>query len=186
MELLKKIFQRAPAEVRIPMTEHGKIKVLFVCTGNICRSPTAEAVVRRVAEMRGLARDIYVDSAGTSDYHEGYPADRRAVSLGEQRGYDLSASRARQVRAQDFADFDHILAMDRKNLDALKAICPPEDAGKLRLFMEFSTSFQGADVPDPYFGNAKGFEVVLKMVEEAAEGLVEHLFGKLPKSRGGE
>jgi low molecular weight protein-tyrosine phosphatase len=143
----------------------------------------AHAVFRRMVETRGLTRRVFVDSAGTHDYHAGYPADRRAATLAQQRGYDMSNLRARQVQATDYALFDYIIAMDRDNLEALRKGCPPDQTGKLRLFMEFSNRFRGAEVPDPYYGNIKGFEVVLEMVEDGALGLLNHLLNRDLRAR---
>ena len=142
-------------------------RVLFVCTGNICRSPTAEGVLRHLASARGLA--LHVESAGTGDWHVGQPPDERALHHARRRGYDLSAQRARQVRAADFETFDLIVAMDRGHLRALLRHCPPEHRAKVRLFLE------GEDVPDPYFGGAEGFEQVLDLVEAACRSLLEEL-----------
>src|SRR5215212_11448543 len=114
-------------------------KVLFVCLGNICRSPTAEGVFRRYVEQAGLAQRIVIDSAGTGDYHIGHAPDERACETASRRGYDLSALRARQVRREDFARFDYVLAMDEENLRTLKRLAPPEHAHKLRMFTEFSS-----------------------------------------------
>lgn len=152
-----------------------KISVLFVCMGNICRSPTAEGVFRRLAQDAGLADKLRIDSAGTHDYHIGSVPDARASASAGKRGYDLSALRGRQVAGQDFRDFDYILAMDKENLANLQRICPPEHAGKIYLFLEFSTKFSEREVPDPYYGGAQGFEHVLDLVEDAASGLLRKL-----------
>lgn len=142
------------------------MKVLFVCTGNICRSPTAEGVVKRLARETGVS--LHVDSAGTHDYHVGEPPDERAQRHALRRGYDLSALRARQIAKRDFEEFDLILAMDRGHLRNLLRMCPSEHRGKLRLFME------GQDVPDPYYGGPDEFEQVLDMIEAAGRGLLAH------------
>jgi protein-tyrosine phosphatase len=147
------------------------MKVLFICTGNICRSPTAEGVLRRLAHEQKLA--LHVESAGTHDYHVGEPPDHRAQRHARRRGYDLSAQRARQVTRRDFEEFDLILAMDRSHLRALERICPPQHRGKLRLLVE------GRDVPDPYYGGAEGFEQVLDVVERACGALLEELRARL-------
>lgn len=152
-----------------------KISVLFVCMGNICRSPTAEGVFRRLAQDAGLEDKLHIDSAGTHDYHIGSVPDARASASAGKRGYDLSALRGRQVVGQDFRDFDYILAMDMENLANLQRICPPEYAGKIYLFLEFSTKFSEREVPDPYYGGAQGFEHVLDLVEDAASGLLRKL-----------
>lgn len=148
-------------------------KVLFVCMGNICRSPTAEGVLRRLAETRGLGDRVVIDSAGTHDYHIGEQPDRRAQQTAAGRGYDLSRLRGRQVGPEDFREFDYILAMDRDNLANLQRLCPREHAHKLRLFLEYSTRFSEREVPDPYFGGQQGFENVLDMVEDAANGFLD-------------
>jgi protein-tyrosine phosphatase len=153
----------------------NRTSVLFCCLGNICRSPTAEGVFRRLVEQRGLADVIQVDSVGTGDYHVGHPPDYRAVAAAKLRGYDLSALRARQVSAEDIVGFDYVLAMDHANLADLIAMSPTRQRGKPRLFMDFSRRYPGAAVPDPYNGRDNGFEIVLDMVEDGARGLLEHI-----------
>lgn len=153
-------------------------RVLFVCMGNICRSPTAEGVTRAVAEKKGLAPAFEFDSAGTHGYHVGHPPDARAHAAALKRGYDLSSLKGRQVNAFDFEYFDHILAMDRDNLALLRQVCPEELHGKLRLFLEFATRARVDEVPDPYYGGPEGFERVLDMVEDAANGLLDTLAKK--------
>jgi protein-tyrosine phosphatase len=148
------------------------INILFVCMGNICRSPTAEGVFRRLVQNAGLEHKLHIDSAGTHDYHIGKSPDRRASASALQRGYDLSALRGRQVSERDFHEFDYILAMDNENLANLQRISPPGHAAKLSLFLEFSTNFSESEVPDPYYGGAQGFEHVLDLVEDAARGLL--------------
>ena len=142
-------------------------KVLFVCTGNICRSPTAEGVLRHLAEKMSIA--VQVESAGTHDYHVGNPPDARAQHHARGRGYDLSAQRARQVRRRDFEEFDLIVAMDRGHLQILQHHCPAQHQGKLRMLVN------GHDVPDPYYGGPEGFEQVLDMVEAACLGLLSEM-----------
>lgn len=151
------------------------VKVLFVCTGNICRSPTAEGVFKSVVEKAGLTDRISSDSAGTGDYHIGEAPDPRAQSAALGRGYDLSPLCARQVSSSDFREFDYVLAMDETHLRQLRCLCPPEHAGKIGLLMAFAGEGTAREVPDPYYGGARGFERVLDMVEEAARGLLEHL-----------
>jgi protein-tyrosine phosphatase len=155
------------------------VKVLFVCMGNICRSPTAEGVFKSIVEKAGLADRITSDSAGTGDYHLGEAPDPRAQSAALTRGYDLSPLCARQVSRRDFSEFDYILAMDEANLRQLKRLCPPEHAGKVKLFMEFAGEGSAREVPDPYYGGAHGFERVLDMVEQASKGLLEHLRSRI-------
>jgi len=144
-------------------------RVLFVCTGNICRSPTAEGVLRHLARRAGV--ELHVESAGIGDWHVGHPPDERAQHHARGRGYDLSAQRARQVTPRDFGAFDLIVEMDRGHLSALQAQCPGEHRAKLRLLVP------GRDVPDPYYGGAEGFERVLDMVEDACAGLLRELTG---------
>ena len=152
-----------------------KLRVLFVCMGNICRSPTAEAVLRELATRRGLAHRLEADSAGTHGWHAGEPPDARAQAHGARRGYDLGALRARRVQSDDFERFELVLAMDRDNLAHLRSICPPGADARLRLLMEFARRHPVDEVPDPYYGAADGFERVLDMVEDACEGLIDHL-----------
>jgi len=152
-----------------------KISVLFVCMGNICRSPTAEGVFRSLVQNAGLEHRLRIDSAGTHAYHIGKSPDARASAAAVKRGFDLSALRGRQVCPQDFHEFDYILAMDQENLSNLKHICPSGHEHKIRLFLEFSTSFSEREVPDPYYGGAQGFEHVLDMVEDASRGLLQKL-----------
>ena len=149
-------------------------RVLFVCMGNICRSPTAEAVVREFARRQpGLL--LEVDSAGTHGYHRGDPPDERAIEAGRRRGFDLSMLRARVVEAADFERFDLVLAMDTAVHDRLRGIAPRAHAGRVKLFLEFAPTLGRRDVPDPYYGGAAGFEDVLDLVEEGARGLLAAL-----------
>lgn len=157
------------------MIVKDKISVLFICMGNICRSPTAEGVFRAAVRNAGLAERIVIDSAGTHGYHIGSPPDGRASAAAATRGYDLSALRGRQVSTRDFVEFDYILAMDSENLANLHRICPPELAHKVTLFLEYSERFSEREVPDPYYGGAQGFEHVLDLVEDAARGLLRTL-----------
>ncbi len=151
------------------------MKVLFVCMGNICRSPTAEAAFRRLAEQEARHLDLLIDSAGTHAYHSGAPPDRRAQSAALLRGIDLSPIRARQVCKEDFERFDLILAMDRHNHELLSDQKPAGVACEIRLFMEYAQNPTGENVPDPYYGGANGFERVLDMIEDASRGLLSQL-----------
>ena len=152
-----------------------KINVLFVCMGNICRSPTAEAVFRHYVENAGLSENILIDSAGTHDYHVGDPPDTRAQRSAQQRGYDMSKLRGRQVEVGDFRRFDYVLAMDRANLAILQRITPADSTTQPQLFLEYARHHREREVPDPYFGGTDGFEQVLDMVEDAAQGLLEDI-----------
>ncbi len=147
--------------------------ILFVCMGNICRSPTAEGVFRVRAEAAGLQLDI--DSAGTHAYHVGNAPDARSTRHAAVRGYDLSTQRARQFAAEDFERFDYVLAMDHDNLAILQRACPPQHRHKVKLFMEYATRSGSDIVPDPYYGGANGFDMVLDYVEDAADGLIAAL-----------
>jgi protein-tyrosine phosphatase len=153
----------------------SKIKVLFVCMGNICRSPTAEGVFSQKLKEAGLQDIIEVDSAGTHAYHIGEAPDPRARKSALRRGVDLDHLRARRAVAEDFERFDYVLAMDRDNLDALAAICPYGSEYKLQLFLSYAPNLETDEVPDPYYGGAMGFERVLDMVEEAANGLLQDI-----------
>ena len=157
-----------------------QIKVLFVCMGNICRSPTAEAVFTHYVAEANLQDRIISDSAGTHDYHIGEPADERAQDAARRRGYDMSRLRGRQVGRKDLVEHDLVLAMDEHNLHRLKHQCPPEHAHKLRLFMEFGNNGNTREVPDPYYGGPQGFELVLDIIEDAAQGLLRHIRAQLP------
>jgi protein-tyrosine phosphatase len=154
------------------------VKVLIVCTGNICRSPTAEGVLRHAAARRGLADRIEVRSAGTHDYHVGEGPDPRSVRHAHKRGYDLSALRASQVSREDFLEFDYILAMDEGHLRILRGMEPAGARARLSLFLDASSRWPGEDVPDPYYGGPDGFERVIDMVEEAAEGWLDRFDAK--------
>ncbi|MBK8103897.1 MAG: low molecular weight phosphotyrosine protein phosphatase [Cellvibrionales bacterium] len=152
-----------------------KTKVLFVCLGNICRSPTAHGVFEKRVQDAGLAERIIVDSAATAAFHVGNPPDPRTVRAAAARGYDLTPQRSRQVTKADFHQFDFILPMDRINLSNLRAIQPKDFAGHLALFMDYSKQRQYTQVPDPYNDGAESFELVLDLVEDAAEGLLRNI-----------
>lgn len=156
----------------------SNVKVLFVCMGNICRSPTAEGVFRHVVQQRGLHRLIEVDSAGTVDSHAGESPDARAQETARNHGVELGKIRARKVNADDYGYFDYIVAMDRDNLDYLTRKCPPEHAHKLGLLLPHAPSLELDEVPDPYFGPRNGFERVFAMVWTACEALLDNLINQ--------
>lgn len=158
------------------MSAHeDRLAVLFVCMGNICRSPTAEGVFRRLVEERAPDLGLEIDSAGTHDYHVGEPPDERAIAAAARRGIDLRPLRARQVNEADFEHFDLIVAMDRLNRQTLLERSPAVSHERIRLLMEFADRSDIDDVPDPYYGGAIGFEQVLDLAEEAAAGLLEEV-----------
>lgn len=154
-------------------------KVLFVCLGNICRSPTADGIFRELVVREKLDQKIIVDSAGTGGWHVGKAPDARTIAAARQRGYDLSVLRARQVSANDFAEFDYVLAMDKSNLKDLQRMKPSTYTGHLGLFLEFGSRSDYHEVPDPYYGGQEGFELVLDLVEGAAQGLLSHIRSNL-------
>jgi protein-tyrosine phosphatase len=149
-----------------------KVRVLFVCMGNICRSPTAQGVFEHLVEAQGLADVIGIDSAGTHAYHVGEGPDERASQAALRRGIDMSGQRARRVSELDFEVFDLVLAMDHANYDDLRGFCPPGYEDKLRLFLDYAPDTPEREVPDPYYGGSRGFERVLDLVELAAAGLL--------------
>ena len=153
-------------------------RILFVCTGNICRSPTAEGVARGLAEKLGLAEAFEFDSAATHSYHLGATPDPRTVAAAAKRGYDLAHLRARRVTEFDFIRFDHVIAMGRDHLEWLQRSCPPLYHDKLGLLLEFSERFEEDEVPDPYYGGAEDFQQVLDLVEDAVQELLRKLAAK--------
>lgn len=169
---LKRAVARAVGSKDAPLASR---RVLFVCMGNICRSPTAEGVFRKLLAEQAPELDVQIDSAGTHGYHAGAPPDPRACRAAERRGVDLKPLRARQVTAADFAHFELVLAMDEQNLEFLLEACPAEHRSRIRLFLEFAPRLTRRDVPDPYYGGSSGFEHVLDLVEEAAAGLLDYL-----------
>jgi len=150
-------------------------RVLFVCLGNICRSPTAEAVVRDLLRREASGLELELDSAGTHGYHTGDPPDERSIATARRRGIDMSDLRARVVEPMDFDRFDLVLAMDEAVYDQLRRVAPQGRSEKIRLFLEFAPQLGRRDVPDPYYGGAAGFEDVLDLVEEGARGLLAAL-----------
>jgi protein-tyrosine phosphatase len=175
--ILEKL-KRATARIfgrPLPDDEIAPHRVLFVCMGNICRSPTAEGVFRSILEQRAPNLRVEVDSAGTHAYHLGQAPDPRACRAALRRGIDLTKQRARQVRVEDFERFDLVLAMDEVNFAQLLELAPAEYHHRIRLFLEFAPDADRRDVPDPYYGGSNGFEFVLDLVEQASTGLVEHL-----------
>ena len=156
------------------MPVRKSLKVLMVCLGNICRSPTAHGVLSALIKRRKLCDFLIVDSAGTGCWHLGEKPDRRSISAAQVRGYDLSGLIARQVKVTDFANFDYLLAMDCDNLRDLGEICPNEYKDKLDLLLKFGSSSEIV-VPDPFYGGISDFELVLDLVEDACEGFLEHV-----------
>ena len=151
------------------------VKVLFVCLGNICRSPTAEGVFTALINREGLTDLVSVDSAGTSDCHVGDQPDRRAQAAAKARGYDLSMQRARQIKEIDFWDFDYVIAMDSQNHSDLSIMAPTNAQDRIRMFLSFAPKEGVTDVPDPYYGGANGFDHVLDLVEAASLGLLQEI-----------
>ena len=150
-------------------------RVLFVCTGNICRSPTAEGVFRTLVETRGLSHRIEADSAGIGSWHVGEPPDPRSQDTARRRGVEIGGQRARTVRADDFSGFDLLLAMDSTHYRQLGRACPPEYVDRVRMFLDYAPELGHADVPDPYYGEGDGFENVFDMIETASQGLLAEI-----------
>lgn len=153
----------------------SKVKVLFVCMGNICRSPTAHGVFRHLVAQAGLAERIEIDSAGTHAYHVGESPDARAQSTAVRRGIDISDLKARRAETADFEEYDYILAMDQDNYHGLSHIAPDGGHDKIYLFMDFASTARSREVPDPYYGGPDGFERVFDMVEDASAGLLAEI-----------
>ena len=151
------------------------MRILFVCLGNICRSPTAEGVLRAMAAREYPQLDVEVDSAGTADYHVGEPPDRRTIAAARRRGYDVAGLRARRVTRDDLARFDHVLAMDRANLADLELLRARESKARIELFLDYAPECGFDEVPDPYHGGVEDFERVIDLCESAARGLLERL-----------
>jgi len=165
---------RLEAEI-FEMKNKEKVSVLFVCMGNICRSPTAEAVFRHYVESAGLSDAILIDSAGTHDYHIGHAPDLRSQQAAGQRGYQMNGLRGRQVDKSDFERFDYVLAMDKANLAILQYLAPRGCKKHVQLFLDYARHHNEEEVPDPYYGGSQGFECVLDMVEDAAQSLLQHI-----------
>ena len=157
----------------------SKYSVLFVCMGNICRSPTAHGVFRQKVIEQGLALQVAVDSAGTHNYHPDSPPDERSQAHAATRGYDLSDLRARQIQDEDFERYDLILVMDWENLALVEDVCTPTYLGKVRRLTEFCIQNDSPVVPDPYYGGSHGFDHVLDLIEDACEGLIKHVRQKV-------
>ena len=169
--LINRLMTRAPEETE----KQPDCSILFVCMGNICRSPTAEGVFKELVAKQLPEVFVDVDSAGTHAYHVGEPPDPRARRAAERRGFDLESLRARRVTEDDFSRFDLVLAMDQLNQVVLAEHCPPEYRDRIRLFLEFAPEIGRVDVPDPYYGGSNGFEYVLDLAEEASAGLIEYV-----------
>jgi len=157
------------------MSAKPRVSVLFVCMGNICRSPTAHGVFRKLVEEGGLGGRVLIESAGTHAYHVGKPPDQRAQETARRRGIDLGDLRARKVEPEDFLAYDYVLAMDQDNYFALLEVCPQGMRDKLRLFMDYAPHMRMREVPDPYYGGPTGFERVFDLVEAAAQGLLDEI-----------
>lgn len=157
------------------------VKVLFVCMGNICRSPTAEGVFKHFVKINGLEDKVEVDSAGTHGYHVGEPPDSRTQRAALERGYNLSQMRARRVAPQDLEYFDLVLAMDRINLDNLLRMAPRGKQERIKLLMDYSENFEDDEVPDPFYGLGYDFDLVIDMVEDASQGLIKALKKNYPE-----
>ena len=157
------------------MSQPGGVGVLFVCMGNICRSPTAHGVFRALVEREGLSEHISIDSAGTHAYHVCSGPDKRAMATAAARGIDLSDLLARRVEEADFESFDYVLAMDQENFLSLSEICPDEHIEKIHMFMDFAPHMRTREVPDPYYGGSSGFNRVFDLVEAASEALLQEI-----------
>lgn len=151
------------------------IRVLFVCLGNICRSPTAEGVFRDLVGREGLSEKIATDSCGTGGWHIGHPPDERAREEAKRRGIDIDDLKARKTHSSDFTDFDFIMAMDDSNFKNLTLMCPPEHVSKIYMFLSFASDVGVREVPDPYYGGPDGFSDVFDMIDAASNGLLQHI-----------
>jgi protein-tyrosine phosphatase len=161
------------------MAQQRRFGILFCCMGNICRSPTAEGMLRQMLTAQAAHLQIELDSAGTHDYHLGEAPDARAVQAAKRRGIDLSQLRARQVLAQDFEQFDLVIAMDQQNLEHLQRLAPMQLRDRIKLMMDYAPQFGTPNVPDPYYGPSHGFEEVLDLLQAASEGLLADLLSRM-------
>ncbi|MBC8211440.1 MAG: low molecular weight phosphotyrosine protein phosphatase [Gammaproteobacteria bacterium] len=157
------------------MTDKQPIKVLFVCMGNICRSPTAEGAFRKLVQQQGLTAAIHIDSAGTHAYHIGEAPDRRSQTAASNRQIDISMLRGRKFMATDFHEFDYLLAMDQDNFSDMQAQNPGDGKAELALLLDYASQFSEREVPDPYYGGKNGFEFVLDLIQDASAGLLQHI-----------
>jgi len=181
--LVDRIKTRIARRRQVPARERDPdYSVLFVCMGNICRSPTVEGVFRERVARELPDCLVEIDSAGTHAYHVGQPPDPRARRAAERRGIDLSDLKARRVVEQDFTTFDLVLAMDPLNVAVMEEVCPDQHRSRIRLLMEFAPTIEREDVPDPYYGGSNGFEYVLDLAEEASAGLVTHVRSVLERN----
>ena len=167
---LTRLVNRRAAELAM-----AEVTVLFICSGNICRSPTAQGVLEGKVTQAGLTQKVFVDSAGTHGFHVGSPPDNRAQRAATRRGFDLSRQRSRRIVDGDFANFDYLIGMDHDNMHKLREACPPAHYDKLSLFMEFVADAEVEEVPDPYYGGTHGFERVLDLAEQASDALLEQI-----------
>ena len=151
------------------------VKVLFICMGNICRSPTAEGVFRSYVQINNLEHKIKIDSVGTGSWHIGHPPDERSQEAASQRGYDISNQRSRLINKKDINESDYLLAMDTENIFTLKRMITKDKQNKLMRFLEFAPHLNQLDVPDPYYSSSNGFELVLDLIEDASKGLLMHI-----------
>ena len=157
------------------INQRARVSVLFVCLGNICRSPTAQGIFQELVNAEDLSNLIYIDSAGTGDWHIGKNPDSRSCQAALDRGIDISSLQARLIQKEDFEHFDYILVMDKKNLKEVSKMKPPDYPGHLELFLSFSLKPSIQEVPDPYFSGADGFDLVIDLVMNASKGLLRHI-----------